>query len=153
MSAYGGANVNQYGCFTLQCTHNDIALNVEFHVTEDTGSTMLGLQACIALRLISLNCEQNSACNDCHKNSQLYAIQEEGNSKSSSEGVGATFLQHGRPVACASKSLTETESNYCNIDREMLGIVFGLERFHHYTYRRNVTSRSKQIKNLRNQSP
>ena len=49
---------------------------------------MLGLQACIALRLISPNCEQNSACNDCHKNSQLNAIHEEGNSKSSSEGNG-----------------------------------------------------------------
>ncbi|KAK2190146.1 hypothetical protein NP493_86g04009 [Ridgeia piscesae] len=49
---------------------------------------MLGLQACIALRLISLNCEQNSACNDCHKNSQLNAIQEEGNSESPGEGNG-----------------------------------------------------------------
>ena len=47
---------------------------------------MLGLQTCIALRLISLNCEQNAACNDCHRNSQLNAIQEEGNSKSSGEG-------------------------------------------------------------------
>ena len=88
LSACGGANVKQYGCFTLQCTHNDIALNVEFHVTEDTGSTMLGLQACIALRIISLNCEKDSACNDCLKNSQLNARQEEGNSKSSGEGNG-----------------------------------------------------------------
>ena len=44
----------------------------------------------------------------------------------SKRGVGATLLQDGRPVAYASKSLTETESNYCNIEREMLGIVFGL---------------------------
>ena len=88
LSAYGGANVKQYGCFTLQCTHNDIALNVEFHVTDDTALTMLGLQACIALRIISLNYEYNSACNDCHKNSQLNAIQEEGNSKSSGESNG-----------------------------------------------------------------
>ena len=57
----------------------------------------------------------------------------------SKRGVGATILQHGRPVAYASKSLTETESNYCNIEREMLGIVFGLERFHHYAYGRHVT--------------
>ncbi|KAK2183659.1 hypothetical protein NP493_301g03014 [Ridgeia piscesae] len=49
---------------------------------------MLGLQACIALRLISLNCEQNSACIDCHKKNQLNAIQEEGNSKLSGEGNG-----------------------------------------------------------------
>ena len=57
----------------------------------------------------------------------------------SKRGVGATLLQHGRPVAYASKSLTETESNYCNIEREMLGIVFGLERFHHYAYGHHVT--------------
>ena len=57
----------------------------------------------------------------------------------SKRGVGATLLQHGRPVAYASKSLTKTESNYCNIEREMLGIVFGLERFHHYAYGHHVT--------------
>ena len=51
-------------------------------------------------------------------------------------GVGATILQHGRPVAYASKSLTETES-YCNIEREMLSIVFG--RSHHYGHGRHVT--------------
>ena len=60
----------------------------------------------------------------------------------SKRGVGATLLQDGRPVAYASKSLTETESNYCNIEREMLGIVFGLERFHHYAYGRHVTVES-----------
>ena len=57
----------------------------------------------------------------------------------SKRGVGATLLQHGRPVAYASKSLTETESNYCNIERGMLGIVFGLERFQHYAYGHHVT--------------
>ena len=60
----------------------------------------------------------------------------------SKRGVGATLLQDGRPVAYASKSLTETESNYCNIEREMLAIVFGLERFHHYAYGRHVTIES-----------
>ena len=47
-------------------------------------------------------------------------------------------MQNGQPVAFASKSLTDTESNYCNIEQEMLGIVFGLERFHHYAYGRHV---------------
>ena len=60
----------------------------------------------------------------------------------SKRGVGAKLLQDGRPLAYAIKSLTETESNYCNIDREMLGIVFGLERFHHYAYGRHVTIES-----------
>ena len=52
-------------------------------------------------------------------------------------GIGATLLQNGRPVAYASNSLTETESNYCNIGRKMF--VFGIERFHHYAYGRHVT--------------
>ena len=81
LSAYGDANVKQYECFTLQCTHNDIALNVEFHVTGDAGSTMLGLQAYLALQLISRNCEHKSACNDCHNNSQVHTL-------SSGEGNG-----------------------------------------------------------------
>ena len=53
-------------------------------------------------------------------------------------GFGAALLQANCPIALASKSLTETESRYSNIEREMLGIVFGLERFHQYVYGRHV---------------
>ena len=56
----------------------------------------------------------------------------------SQRGLGAALLQDGGPIAFASKSLTETESRYTNIEREMLGIVFGLERFHQYVYGRHV---------------
>ncbi|XP_068243885.1 uncharacterized protein [Palaemon carinicauda] len=49
-------------------------------------------------------------------------------------GVGAALLQNGQPVAYASESLSQTESNYSNIEREKLGVVFGLNRFHHYVY-------------------
>jgi len=41
-------------------------------------------------------------------------------------------------VAFASKALTETEYRYSNIEREMLGIVFGLKRFSHHVFGRNV---------------
>lgn len=41
-----------------------------------------------------------------------------------------------RPIAYASKALTETEQNYSNIEREALGILHALEKFHHYTYGR-----------------
>ena len=57
----------------------------------------------------------------------------------SMRGLGVAMLQDGRPVAFASKALTETERRYSNIEREMLGIVFGLERFHHYVFGRLVT--------------
>ena len=33
-------------------------------------------------------------------------------------GLGATLLQNGKPVAFASKALTETECQYANIERE-----------------------------------
>ena len=56
----------------------------------------------------------------------------------SQRGLGAALLQDGRPIEYASKSLSSTEQNYSNIEREMLGVVFGLERFHYYAYGRKV---------------
>ena len=50
----------------------------------------------------------------------------------SSRGLGAVLLQDNEPVACASKSLTETECRYANIERELLAVVYGCERFHTY---------------------
>ena len=49
-------------------------------------------------------------------------------------GLGAALLQNGKPIAFASKALTETEHRYTNIEREMLAAVFGAERFHTYVY-------------------
>ena len=54
-------------------------------------------------------------------------------------GLGATLLQDKGPVEYRSKLLTETEKRYSNIEREMLGIVHGLEKFHYYAYGRHVT--------------
>ena len=44
------------------------------------------------------------------------------------------LLQNDKPVAFASKSLSETEQRYANIEREMLAVVYGCERFHTYLY-------------------
>ncbi|XP_014665126.1 PREDICTED: uncharacterized protein K02A2.6-like, partial [Priapulus caudatus] len=54
-------------------------------------------------------------------------------------GVGSVLLQDGRPVAFASRSLTDTETRYAQIEKEMLAVAFGLEKFHYYTYGRKVT--------------
>ena len=43
-------------------------------------------------------------------------------------------MQENKPIEFASKSLSKTEQNYANIEREMLAIVFGCERFHLYVY-------------------
>ena len=55
---------------------------------------------------------------------------------SSTKGLGAAILQDGQPVAFASKALNSAQSNYPNIDREMLAVVFGINRFHTYLYGR-----------------
>ena len=49
------------------------------------------------------------------------------------KGLGAV-LQEGKPIAFASKALTETEQRYANIERELLALVFGCERFRTYLY-------------------
>lgn len=52
----------------------------------------------------------------------------------SEKGLGAALLQNGRPVAYASRALTDVETRYAQIEKEMLAIVFSLEKFHQYTY-------------------
>ena len=42
------------------------------------------------------------------------------------------------PIAFASKSLTGAEQRYSNIKCEALGILHGLEKFHHYCFGREV---------------
>ena len=43
------------------------------------------------------------------------------------------------PVAKASRSLTDTEKHYPQIEKETLSIVFGTARFHKYLYGRKFT--------------
>ena len=57
----------------------------------------------------------------------------------SSKGLGACLTQQGKIVAFASKTLTETQKRYSNIEREMLAIVFGIQRFHTFLYGRYFT--------------
>ena len=60
----------------------------------------------------------------------------------SKSGLGAVLLQELKPVAYASRALTETEQRYAQIEKEMLAIVFGAERFHQYIYGREVDVQS-----------
>ena len=57
----------------------------------------------------------------------------------SQSGLGACIMQDGAPIAYASRSLTPTEINYAQIEKETLAIVFAMEKFHNYVYGRNVT--------------
>ncbi|XP_062569483.1 uncharacterized protein LOC134231536 [Saccostrea cucullata] len=53
-------------------------------------------------------------------------------------GLVATFLQDGKPVAFASKSLTPAEIKHAQIEKEMLSILFGCKKFLKYLYGREV---------------
>ena len=54
----------------------------------------------------------------------------------SQHGLGACLLQHGKPVAYASRicSLSTSECNYAQIEKELLAIVFACAKFHQYIY-------------------
>jgi hypothetical protein len=44
-----------------------------------------------------------------------------------------------RPISYASKSLSTSEKNYSQLDKEALSIIFGVKRFHSYLYGRKFT--------------
>lgn len=56
----------------------------------------------------------------------------------SKDGLGAVLLQaegdSWKPVAYASRSMTKTETKYAQIEKECLGLAYGLEIFHCYVY-------------------
>ena len=73
----------------------------------------------------------------------------------SKKGIGAVMLQQDkimrnesksddeiptnlRPISYASKTLSVTESNYSNIECELLGLLFAVTHFKHFTYGRLV---------------
>lgn len=68
----------------------------------------------------------------------------------SQSGLGAALLQEGQPVAYASRALTETEARYAQIEKEMLAIVWSLEKFNQYTFGRetNVMSDHKPLQSI-----
>ncbi len=57
-------------------------------------------------------------------------------------GLGGALIQEGRPVAFCSKALTGPESRYANIERELLAVVHGCQKFHTYLYGRSFTVES-----------
>jgi len=59
----------------------------------------------------------------------------------SQNGLGCCLgclLQNGKPVSFASKSLTKSEENMVQIEKELLSLVFATQKFHNYIYGRKI---------------
>ena len=54
-----------------------------------------------------------------------------------SKELGACLIQKGKVICYASRALTKTEQNYQNLEREALGTIWGMEKFHYFLYGRN----------------
>ena len=65
-------------------------------------------------------------------------------------GLGVVLLQNNKPIAFANKALTKTECHYANIEREMLDVIFGAERFRTYVYGQifTITSDQKPLESI-----
>ena len=71
----------------------------------------------------------------------------------SQNGLGAALLQHGQPVAYASRALLSAETRYAQIEEELLAILSAYKKFHLCVYiyaRNNVTIQSdhKPLENI-----
>ena len=53
-------------------------------------------------------------------------------------GREAAVFQEEKPIAFASKSLTQAGQNYAQIEKELYAILFGCRRFHQYLYGREI---------------
>ncbi|CAI6374637.1 unnamed protein product [Macrosiphum euphorbiae] len=60
----------------------------------------------------------------------------------SKDGLGAVLLQNDYPVAYASKTLNDTQKQYAQIEKELLAILYGCERFKQYIYGKNINIES-----------
>ena len=59
----------------------------------------------------------------------------------SKKGLGACLIQNGKVVCYASRALTKTEQS---LEREALGAIWGMEKFHYFLYGKEFTLETDQ---------
>lgn len=64
---------------------------------------------------------------------------------SSQYGVGSVLLQDKQPVAFASRSLTDTEIKYSQIEKETLAIKYACRKFHNYIWGKKIVIHSDHL--------
>jgi hypothetical protein len=57
----------------------------------------------------------------------------------SQNGLGAVLLQDNKPCAYSSRAMTETQQRYAQIEKELLAIYFGVNKFYQYVFGRRFT--------------
>ena len=82
---------------------------------------------------------------DCHytltgPSVALYSLQDDVTLQcnASQTGLGVALLQLQQPVSFASRALTQTETMYAQIEKELLAIVFACEKFNQCIFGRDV---------------
>ena len=62
----------------------------------------------------------------------------------------ASLMQGGQPIAFASRSLTDPETRYAQIEKKMLVVIYALQKFDQYVYGRpvNVESNHKPLESI-----
>lgn len=76
------------------------------------------------------------------ENTQLYTFDQTKDvtvqTDASQHGIGAVLLQDNKPIYFASRTLNSAEQNYAQIEKEMLGIVFGISKFNYYLFGKQI---------------
>ena len=163
LTAYSGEEIKYLGSIKLGCkSGSSLWVNAVFYIVDVPEPVILGLPTCEALNLVTINCQLESVVTTPVYPGKFDTLKDAITTEASmayydvtkpitlevdasQKGLGAALVQEKKPIAFTSKTLTKTQSNYSNVEREMLSLVHGVERFHTYLY--GGPSKSQQTTN------
>ena len=106
--------------FSWLDTHTEVFNNLKTAICKD-----------VTLKYFDSSLPIYIECDDSKKGIGMVMLQPDSTIENTSKSDVPNNLH---PVFYASKTLTDTESNYSNIEREMLGVVFSIFHFKHFTF-------------------